>query len=225
VRILLVEDESSIATAVRTGLEDEKYAVEVVVDGEAGLAAARAGGYDLVILDILLPRMSGMEICRRLRAARSGVPILMLTARDATRDIVAGLDAGANDYLTKPFSFEELLARVRALIRTSTKARAAVVRIGPLAVDTVARRATRDGVALDLTAKEYQLLEYLAIHQGEVVSKDRLSRSLWAHDDEPESNAIEVYVASLRRKLGGASGAGLIQTIRGAGYLMREVPE
>lgn len=222
-RILIVEDDPGIAGALRTGLEDERYVVEIATDGESGLAAARTGGFDLVVLDLLLPRLPGMEVCRRLRAARSTVPILILTAKDSTRDVVAGLDTGANDYLTKPFSFEELLARVRALLRTATKALAATVRIGPLAVDTAARRATCGGLPLDLTAKEYQLLEFLAVHRDQVVSKDRLSRSLWMHASEPESNALEVYVAALRRKLAATGGDGLIQTLRGAGYMLREV--
>jgi two-component system response regulator MprA len=221
VRILVVEDEAAIAQAVRTGLEDERYVVDVRSSGDEGLRAAQSGEYDLVILDLLLPGIPGMEVCRRLRARGRAVPVLMLTARDATRDVVAGLDAGANDYLTKPFAFEELLARVRALLRTATRSLAAVVRVGPLTVDTGAHRASVGGAFLDLSAKEYQLAEYLAVHRGQIVSKERLAQALWSHDREPESNAIEVYIASLRRKLGSGR-ADLIHTVRGAGYVMRE---
>jgi DNA-binding response OmpR family regulator len=220
-RILVVEDEPALAAALRRGLEDELFAVDVARDGEEGLWAARSGAYDLVILDLLLPRLPGMEVCRRLRGEGARVPILMLTARDSTRDVVLGLDAGASDYLTKPFAFEELLARVRALLRRTTAARTSVVEIGDLAIDTAAHRASRAGEAIELTAKEYQLLEYLAVHEGEVVSKGRLAEALWAHDCEPDSNAIEVYVAHLRRKIDRGRAVLLLQTVRGAGYVLR----
>jgi DNA-binding response OmpR family regulator len=220
-RILVVEDETALAAALRRGLEEELFAVDVVADGEEALWAARSGAYDLVILDLLLPRVSGMDVCRKLRREGAAVPILMLTARDSTRDVVGGLDAGANDYLTKPFAFEELLARVRALLRTTVVARASVVEVGDLRVDTKAHRVSRAGDEIELTAKEFQLLEYLAVHAGEVVSKDRLAGALWAHDCEPDSNAIEVYVAHLRRKIDRGR-APLLVTVRGAGYVLRE---
>lgn len=225
-RILVVEDEAVIADALQRGLEDELYAVDVASNGEDGLHAARSGAYDLVVLDLLLPGLPGLEVCRRLRARGTTTPVLMLTAKDATRDVVAGLDAGANDYLTKPFAFEELLARVRALLRSSSRSLAAVVRLGPLTVDTTAHRASLGERLLDLTAKEQQLLEYLAVHRGEIVSKDRLAQALWPHDCEPDSNALEVHVATLRRKLAGPENAsGLLRTVRGAGYVLGAVRE
>ena len=220
-RILVVEDETAIAAALRRGLEDELFVVDVANDGEEALWAARSGAYGVVILDVLLPRLSGMEVCRRLRREGVAVPILMLTARDATRDVVLGLDSGANDYLTKPFAFEELLARVRALLRASSSARATVVEIDDLVVDTAGHRVTRGGEEIDLTAKEYQLLEFLAVHEGAVLSKERLSEALWAHDCEPDSNAIEVYVANLRRKIDRGRAKPLLHTVRCAGYVLR----
>lgn len=221
-RILVVEDEKSLAAALRRGLEDELYAVDVVHDGEEALWAGRSGTYDAVILDLMLPRLSGMEVCRRLRREGSTVPVLVLTARDSTRDVVDGLDAGANDYLTKPFAFEELLARVRALVRTTASARATVIEIDDVRIDTAAHRVSRGGGDVELTAKEYQLLEYLAVHRGEVVSKGRLAEAIWAHDCEPDSNAIEVHVANVRRKVDRGHDRALIHTIRGAGYVLRD---
>ncbi len=220
-RILVVEDEAPIAAALRTGLEDELYAVDVARDGEEAVWAARSGAYDLLILDLMLPRLSGMEACRRLRREGVAVPILMLTAKDATRDVVAGLDAGANDYVTKPFAFEELLARVRTLLRGAGAARSSVVEVGDLRIDTAGRRVSRGGDEIALTAKEYQLLECLALHKDEVLSKERLAAALWAHDCEPDSNAIEVYVAHLRRLVDSGRAAPLLRTVRGAGYVLR----
>ena len=221
-RILVVEDEKALAAALRRGLEDELYAVDVVHDGEEALWAGRSGTYDAVILDLMLPRLSGMEVCRRLRREGSKVPVLMLTARDATADVVLGLDAGANDYLTKPFAFEELLARVRALVRATASARGIVIEVGDVRIDTVAHRVSLGGDDIELTAKEYQLLEYLAVHRGEIVSKGRLAEALWSHDCEPDSNAIEVHVARVRRKIDRGHDGTLIRTIRGAGYVLRD---
>jgi DNA-binding response OmpR family regulator len=222
VRILVVEDEKPLAAALRRGLEDELYAVDVVHDGEEALWAGRSGTYDAVILDLMLPRLSGMEVCRRLRREGSTVPVLMLTARDSTTDVVLGLDSGANDYLTKPFAFEELLARVRALVRMAASARGTVIEIGDVRIDTAAHRVSRGGADVELTAKEYQLLEYLAVHRGEVVSKGRLSDALWPHDCEPDSNAIEVHVARVRRKIDRGRDRPLIRTVRGAGYVLKD---
>jgi DNA-binding response OmpR family regulator len=218
VKILVVEDERALADALRAGLTDERYAVDVAHDGEEGLWAARSGSYDAVVLDLLLPKLSGIDVCRRLRAERLFVPILMLTAMDTTRDVVAGLDAGANDYLAKPFAFEELLARLRAMLRAAARDQSSVMEIGDLRIDTAAHAVMRAGRSVELTAKEFQLLEFLARRRGEVVSKERLAEALWAHDCEPDSNALEVYVANLRRKLE----LGLLQTVRGAGYVLRD---
>lgn len=221
-RILVVEDEPSLAAALRRGLEDELFVVDVATDGEEALWAARSGAHGVVVLDVLLPKLSGLEVCRRLRREGVGVPILMLTARDATSDVVLGLDAGANDYLVKPFAFEELLARVRALARTKAVARASVVEIDDLRVDTAARRVFRGDAEIELTAKEYQLLEHLALHEGAVASKERLAEALWADECGPDSNAIEVYVANLRRKIDRGRARPLLHTMRGAGYSLRK---
>jgi len=218
VRILVVEDEKALADALRAGLTDELYAVDVARDGEEGLWAARSGSYDAVVLDLQLPKLSGIEVCRQLRAERLFVPVLMLTALDSTRDVVKGLDAGANDYLAKPFAFEELLARLRALLRDASRDRSSAMTIGDLRIDSAAHAVTRAGRPVELTVKEFQLLEFLARRRGEVVSKERLAEALWAHDCEPDSNALEVYVANLRRKLE----LGSLHTVRGAGYVLRD---
>jgi len=220
-RILIVEDEPSLASALQKGLQDERHAVDVEHDGEDGLWAAEGGEYELLILDLMLPGLPGMEICRRLRAGGHDLPILMLTARDTTEDIVAGLDAGADDYLTKPFPFEVLLARVRSLLRRSTPATSARVELGPLALDAAQHRVWRDGEELTLTAKEFQLLEVLVRHQGTVMTRGQLTDALWERDTEPDSNALEVYVAGLRRKIDRGRTPALIQTVRGVGYVVR----
>lgn len=221
-RILVVEDEPAIAEALRQGLADERHVVDVTHDGAEGLWAAQGGAYDAIVLDRMLPGVDGAEICRRLRAGGDDTPILMLTARDALEDIVGGLDSGAQDYLTKPFRFEELLARLRALLRTRTRALANVIEVGDLRIDTVAHRATRGGDELSLTAQESRLLECLALRAGQIVSRARLTDALWGHDADPESNVLEVLVSSLRRKMDGGRGPRLIHTVRGAGYVLRE---
>ncbi len=220
-RILIVEDEVALASALRRGLEDERYAVDVSHDGEEGLWAASGEEYDLLILDLMLPRIDGLEVCRRLRADGRDVPVLMLTARDTTADVVSGLDAGANDYLKKPFDFDELLARVRALIRSASRATTSVLELADLEVDLAGRRVRRAGDEVSLTAKEFQVLEYLATHAGEVISKTRLAEAAWARDDYPDSNVLEVYIGNLRRKLDRGRDRALIHTVRGAGYVLR----
>jgi DNA-binding response OmpR family regulator len=219
-RILVVEDEPALADALRRGLVEERYAVEVARDGDEALWAANGGGFDLIVLDLLLPGLPGLEVCRRLRRAGNRVPILVLTAMDSTEDVVAGLDAGANDYMTKPFAFRELLARIRAATRPRA-AEGAVLRVGALSVDTAARAASVDGVPLPLTSKEFQLLETLAAHPGTATSRDRLASAIWAHDDAPDSNALEVYAANLRRKIGRGRGRPVLAAIRGFGYVLR----
>lgn len=220
-RILIVEDETALAEALARGLREERYVVDVCRDGEEGLWAAVGDEYDLVLLDLMLPGLPGLEVCRRVREAGLQVPILILTARDGTGDVVAGLDAGADDYLRKPFAFEELLARIRALLRSRATARSTRLKIADLEIDLAARSVRRGGSEVSLTAKEFQILECLALHEGGVVSKDRLAETAWARDELPDSNVIEVYIANLRRKIDGGREGRLIQTVRGAGYVLR----
>ncbi|WP_326610354.1 response regulator transcription factor [Streptomyces scopuliridis] len=214
-RLLIVEDEKRLAVSLAKGLRAEGFAVDVVHDGLEGLHRAGEGVYDLVVLDIMLPGMNGYRVCAALRAAGHDVPILMLTAKDGEYDEAEGLDTGADDYLTKPFSYVVLVARVKALLRRRGSAGASpVLRIGGLSVDTAARRVFRDGTEVALTAKEFAVLEQLAVRAGEVVGKPEILEHVWdfAYDGDP--NIIEVYISALRRKLG----APAIQTVRGAGY-------
>ncbi|MFJ2827364.1 response regulator transcription factor [Streptomyces sp. NPDC087263] len=214
-RFLIVEDEKRLAVSLAKGLTAEGYAVDVVHDGLEGLHRAGEGTYDLVILDIMLPGMNGYHVCSALRAAGHDVPILMLTAKDGEYDEAEGLDTGADDYLTKPFSYVVLVARVKALLRRRGQAEASPVRVvGDLKVDTAARRVFRGEDEVTLTAKEFAVLEQLVLRAGEVVSKADILEHVWdfAYDGDP--NIVEVYVSTLRRKLGAA----LIRTVRGAGY-------
>ncbi|MFE2033313.1 response regulator transcription factor [Streptomyces scopuliridis] len=214
-RLLIVEDEKRLAVSLAKGLRAEGFAVDVVHDGLEGLHRAGEGVYDLVVLDIMLPGMNGYRVCAALRAAGHDVPILMLTAKDGEYDEAEGLDTGADDYLTKPFSYVVLVARVKALLRRRGSSGASpMLRIEGLGVDTAARRVFRDGTEVALTAKEFAVLEQLAVRAGEVVGKPEILEHVWdfAYDGDP--NIIEVYISALRRKLG----ASAIQTVRGAGY-------
>ncbi|MDW4912962.1 response regulator transcription factor [Streptomyces californicus] len=214
-RLLIVEDEKRLAVSLARGLTAEGFAVDVVHDGLEGLHRAGEGGYDLVILDIMLPGMNGYRICAALRAAGHEVPILMLTAKDGEYDEAEGLDTGADDYLTKPFSYVVLVARVRALLRRrGAGTPAPVLTVGALRIDTAARRVIRDEGEVTLTAKEFAVLEQLALRAGQVVSKAEILEHVWdfAYDGDP--NIVEVYISTLRRKLGAAA----IRTVRGAGY-------
>ncbi|MET7385306.1 response regulator transcription factor [Streptomyces sp. NPDC005385] len=214
-RLLIVEDEKRLALSLAGGLRAEGYAVDVVHDGLEGLHRAAGGGYDLVVLDIMLPGMNGYRVCAALRAGGHDVPILMLTAKDGEYDEAEGLDTGADDYLTKPFSYVVLVARIKALLRRRGQAGASPVHVlGPIRVDTAARRVLRDGDEVALTTKEFSVLEHLVLRAGEVVSKADILEHVWdfAYDGDP--NIVEVYVSALRRKLG----AELIRTVRGAGY-------
>jgi two-component system copper resistance phosphate regulon response regulator CusR len=221
VRILLVEDEVRVAGLVAKGLREHAHAVDVVADGESAVVEAATNDYDLVILDVLLPGRSGLDVCREIRAQGVAAPILMLTARDAVDQRVEGLDAGADDYLTKPFDFTELLARVRALGRRRPALGATVVQAGDLAIDTRTRRVTRDGRAIDLTSKEYALLEFLARRRGEVLSRAEIGEHVWDANYDAFSNSIEVYVQRLRRKVDDGHAVKLIHTRRGAGYVLQ----
>ena len=219
-RILLVEDEPSAALMLAKGLREEAYAVDVAADGERALELAFVNDYDLIMLDVMLPRKGGFEVCRELRAAGSAVPVLMLTARDAVEDRIAGLDSGADDYLPKPFDFEELLARVRALLRRRPALLPAVIEVADLSIDTRARSVSRGGAHVDLTAKEYALLEYLARRAGEVVSRADITEHVWDETHDPFSKVIEVFIQRLRRKVDDGRARKLIHTRRGEGYLL-----
>jgi len=219
-RILLAEDDTSLAQVVAAGLRDEAYAVDVTGDGAEALTQALVNEYDAIVLDIGLPRTDGLEVCRTLRARGVRVPILMLTARDAVRDRVTGLDAGADDYLVKPFDFEELLARLRALVRRAPALLPAVVTVGDLAIDTRAQTVTRAGMPIRLTTKEYVVLEYLARNADRVVTRGDIVAHAWDDNHDPFTNAVEVYVNRLRKKLEGEGRAPLLPTRRGAGYVL-----
>ena len=219
-RILLVEDEPSAAKMLAKGLREQTYAVDVAADGEIALEQAYLNDYDLVILDVMLPGKNGFEVCRQLRAGGSAVPILMLTARDEVEDRIEGLDTGADDYLTKPFDFHELLARVRALLRRSPALLPEVINIADLTIDTRARQVWRAEAAVELTAKEYALLEYIARHVNEVVSRADIAEHVWDESFDPFSNLIEVYIQRLRRKIDEDSPVKLIRTRRGEGYML-----
>jgi len=220
VRILLVEDEPNAARILAKGLREEAYAVDVAEDGEGALELVSINAYDLIILDVMLPRKNGFEVCRVLRNDGSAVPILMLTARDALEDRVEGLDSGADDYLSKPFEFEELLARVRALLRRKPALYRDVMVVADLSVDTVARSVSRAGREVELTAKEFALLEYLIRRQGEVVSRTDISEHVWDKSYDPFSKVIEVFVQRLRRKIDENHSVKLIKTRRGEGYVL-----
>lgn len=217
-RILVVEDERVAAEVLAKGLREHAYAVDVAGDGAAALEQAATNDYDLIILDILLPGLNGLDVCSRLRAEGLTVPILMLTARGGPDQRVEGLDAGADDYLPKPYHFPELLARVRALLRRGPALTPAILSFHDLSVDTRARRVERAGRAIALTTKEYALLEYLLRRQGQVVGRADIAEHVWDDSFDPLSNLIEVYIQRLRRKIDDGHQAKLIRTHRGAGY-------
>jgi two-component system copper resistance phosphate regulon response regulator CusR len=219
-RILLVEDEQDAARMLAKGLREQSYAVDVAENGLDGLEKAEINSYDLLILDVMLPGIDGMEVCRRLRRQGSRVPILLLTARDGVHDRISGLDCGADDYLTKPFDFGELLARIRALLRRGTELRDTVLIVGDLSVDTRTHAVLRNGAPITLTAKEYALLEYLVSRPGDVVTRADISEHVWEESYDPFSNLIEVYVQRLRRKLDAVGGSPLLHTRRGEGYVL-----
>jgi two-component system copper resistance phosphate regulon response regulator CusR len=222
-RILLAEDDPRLGRLLAKGLRDQAYAVDLATDGEQALYQAAVNDYDAVVLDIAMPRRDGLDVCRALRERGSRVPILMLTARDAVSDRIAGLDAGGDDYLTKPFDFGELLARLRALMRRGHVVRPPAIVVGDLRIDTAGQTAARAGRTVPLTGKEYALLEYLARHAGAVVSRADICAHVWDDNHDPLSNAIEVYINRLRRKLDAPGRPALIHTRRGAGYLLADL--
>ena len=220
-RILLVEDEVPVARMLAKGLREHAHAVDVVGDGERALEEAANSDYDLVILDVLLPVRTGLDVCRDLRAHGVSTPILMLTARDAVDQRIQGLDAGADDYMTKPFDFAELVARVRALGRRAPALHPTVLAVGDLVIDTRTRRVMRSGRRIDLTAKEYALLDFLARRAGEVLSRAEIAEHVWDSSFDAFSNSIEVFVQRLRRKVDDGHAVSLIHTRRGAGYVLQ----
>ena len=219
-RILLVEDEPSAAKMLAKGLREHSYAVDLAFDGESALELGHINEYDLIILDLMLPLKNGIDVCRELRSSGGTMPILMLTARDAVESRIEGLDAGADDYLVKPFDFHELLARVRALLRRQPVLRSETIGLSDLSINTLARQVRRSGITIELTAKEYALLEYLASRAGEVVTRSDIAEHVWDDHFDPFSNLIEVYIQRLRRKIDDDHEVKLIRTRRGTGYLL-----
>jgi DNA-binding response OmpR family regulator len=218
-RILVVEDEHKIAQAVKEGLEQESYAVDVAYDGETGLNTALNDDYDLIILDVMLPKLNGLEVCQKIRANSDHTPILMLTAKNQNRDVVQGLNTGADDYLAKPFSFEVLLARVRALLRRPHDNLGEVLRTADLSLNTVTKEVKRADRLITLSAKEYALLEYLLRNENKVLSKNNIITHVWNFDADILPNTVEVFIAYLRAKIDKPFGSPpLIQTVRGFGY-------
>lgn len=220
-RLLLVEDESRMADLLKRGLAEEGYAVAAAGDGKTGLAMAESNEFDLIVLDIMLPGIDGFTIARRLRDGGIRTPILMLTARDAAPDVVRGLDLGADDYLTKPFSFEVLLARIRALLRRGPAAREVQLSVGPVRLDPAAHQVFREGEPVALTRTEFLLLEFLMRRAEQVVPRATLIEGVWGYDRDVESNTLDAFIRLLRSKIEGDSGPKLIHTVRGVGYLIR----
>ena len=216
-RILVVEDDRRLADSVRRGLEDVGLATDAVRDGEEALAAALTTVYDVILLDVMLPRIDGIEVSRRLRGQRVRAPILMLTARDSIDDRVAGLEAGADDYLVKPFALREVVARIRALSRRHLDNRTAVLTAGPLALDTAAQRVTVGDLPIELTPKEHAILEYFMLNQGSLLTRDQVINHVWDYNFEGGRNLVETYINRLRRKLAAAGAGEPFETVRGAG--------
>ena len=217
-RLLLVEDDKKAARVLARGLGEEGFVVDVAHSGEVGEALAMSNRYDTIVLDWLLPRKDGLEVCQGLRRCGLRTPVLMLTARDSLADRVSGLDSGADDYLTKPFAFEELLARIRALLRRSELTRPPILTVADLALDPVSHRVTRGRLEISLTPKEYSILETLMRHAGQVVSRARIGDAVWEDDPEGLTNLVDVHVSHLRRKIDGGDQPALIQTVRARGF-------
>jgi two-component system copper resistance phosphate regulon response regulator CusR len=225
VRILLVEDETRVAGFIAKGLREQAYAVDIASDGEQALYQAAVNQYDVVILDVMLPVKDGHTVCRELRASGYRTPILMLTARGAVDDRVEGLDSGADDYLAKPFDFKELLARLRALLRRPAGLRPQLARVADLTLNTASHAVTRAGKPVNLTAKEYALIEFLVLNQDRVVGREQIGQHVWDENFDPLSNVIDVYIKRLRAKLDTGIGRRLIHTRRGEGYILSADPE
>ena len=217
-RILAVEDDRKVAGFIEMGLREEGYAVDIARDGDDAIVLAHVNDYDAILLDLMLPKKNGLQVAAELRREGRTTPILMLTARDATEDVVRGLDAGADDYLAKPFKFDELLARLRALVRRGGATRLERLNAGPLELDRLKHQAFAGGRQLDLTPREFQLLEHFMMHKDDVVRRTELLEKVWDMHFDPESNVVDVHVGNLRRKLREAGFDGLIKTVRGVGF-------
>jgi len=222
-KVLVVEDDRKVAGFIEQGLREEGYVVDIAADGEEATMLAHVYQYDVVLLDVVLPKKNGFQVAQELRREGRNTPILMLTSRDAVEDIVRGLDSGADDYLSKPFRFDELLARIRALVRRGGAERLEILRYGPLTLDRLRHVAMANEKPLDLTPKEFQLLEYFLLHPEEVVRRTQLLEKVWDMHFDPESNVVDVHVGNLRRKLLLACGGQLIQTVRGVGFSLRQL--
>ena len=220
-KILVVEDDRKVAGFIEQGLREEGYAVDVAPDGDEATMMAHVYEYDLVVLDVMLPKKTGLQVAAELRREGRKTPILMLTARDATEDVVRGLDAGADDYLTKPFKFDELLARVRALVRRGGASRTELLNYGTIELDRLKHQAKANGKKLDLTPKEFQLLEHFLLRPEEVIRRTELLEKVWDLHFDPESNVVDVHVGNLRRKLRDIAGVDLLQTVRGVGFRLQ----
>ena len=223
-RILVVEDNKRLSDSLRRTLEDDGYNIDTAYDGLDGEEMALMGNYDIIILDIMLPEKDGLTVCRDLRNKRINTPVLMLTARDALDDRVKGLDSGADDYLVKPFEVDELRARIRALLRRESSSKSPILQVGDLTLDPATHRVERAGQTVDLTAKEYSLLEYFMRHPNHLISREMVESNLWGYDQVIYSNVIDVYIRRLRRKIDDPHEIKLFETIRGAGYRLR-LPE
>ncbi|MCA2005400.1 MAG: response regulator transcription factor [Ignavibacterium sp.] len=221
-RILVVEDEKKVASFIKKGLEEEYYSVDVAFDGKEGLKLALSEEYDLIILDLMLPFKDGLSILKELRSEKIFTPVLILTARDTIQDKVTGLDSGADDYLAKPFSFEELLARIRALLRRNSVDKNNILKAGDLKLDTQAHKAYRNDIEIQLTAKEYAILEYLMRNKNRVVSRTKISEHIYEFHFDPETNVIDVYINKLRNKVDKGFEKPIIHTVRGVGYLIKD---
>ena len=220
-RILVIEDEKKIASFIKRGLKEEGHMVDVAYDGEEGYRLSGENDYDLILLDIMLPKRDGISLCRQLRDDGVTTPVLMLTAKDSVQDKVTGLDSGADDYLTKPFAFEELLARIRALVRKRSP-QATKLQVGDLVLDLISHRVTRAGREILLTMKEYALLEYLMRNAGTVVTRTMITEHVWDIDFDTSTNVIDVYINYLRNKIDSGQQKKLIHTVRGRGYLLQD---
>jgi DNA-binding response OmpR family regulator len=220
-RILVIDDDRRLCTVIKRGLLEEAYAVDLAYDGEEGEYLAEVNPYDLIILDIMLPNKDGIQVCRELRAKKINTPILMLTAKDTVEDRVRGLDTGADDYLVKPFAFNELLARVRALLRREGTSKSSELRVGDLTLNALTRQIWRGQRPIELTTKEYVILEYLMRHPNVVVTRTMIEEHAWDYDFDSLSNLVDVYIRRLRRKIDNEREDSLIQTVRGAGYRLK----